>query len=237
MRQKELTDFQVFGCPDCDKEFDTHRGLSVHHTKKHDGSFGKTTTIECEVCGDEREIYEGRIERGDGKYCSAKCRHEGIKTGETRECKWCYGEFYRPDCHLDRERGGENQGQFCSPECHVEWRVETGEFRGSNHPNYKGGHRVTSIVRTLLGTRSWKTVRQDYRGEKAKCEACGEATDRALDIHHIIPVASGGVHDDDLLMALCRSCHFKADRFIEQYTEPHLLKYAPNNDGGQPDGE
>ena len=31
----------------------------------------------------------------------------------------------------------------------------------------------------------------------------------AEEVHHILPLADGGTHDDDNLMALCESCHSK----------------------------
>ena len=29
----------------------------------------------------------------------------------------------------------------------------------------------------------------------------------AQEVHHIVPLAEGGTHDEDNLMALCKSCH------------------------------
>jgi hypothetical protein len=233
MRQSTLDEYQSTGveCEDCGETFEN---IKVHHGMTKCGPTKFKETLTCEFCGGEFEKYESKLKRkGRGTYCSEECHNQAQKTGEERQCKQCGEGFYRPDCHLNRERGGKNHGCFCSPECHIEWRVDTGEFRGSNHPVYKGGGRLTSIVRTLLSEQPWTTVRSEYRSDIVECESCGCQTDRELDVHHVIPVASGGTNNDALLMALCRSCHFKADRFIEKYTEPHLVKYAQSN-GGEP---
>lgn len=50
----------------------------------------------------------------------------------------------------------------------------------------------------------------DERG--CKCEACGWRApeymeDCGLDLHHVIPVASGGSDDEENLLLLCGNCH------------------------------
>lgn len=229
MENTTLADFQTFDCPDCSKSFDTSRGLSVHHTKMHDGSVGGKVTLECEVCGDEFEKWESHVrrEKGEGKHCSKECLAKAQKTGETRKCKVCGDEFYRPDCHLNRGRGGEQEGSFCSPECAIEWRVSTGALRGENHPMWKGGHSLVGRAKTQLSNQSWPNIAADYREQAPSvCEMCGETPDRELDVHHIIPVASGGTNGDWNLMALCRSCHRTVEVRTKEFTEPHLLKFV-----------
>lgn len=229
MEHTTLSDFQRFDCPDCSRSFDTSRGLSVHHTKKHDGSVGEQVVLECEVCGGTFQKWKSHLrrEKGEGRYCSDECRAEGLRTGETKQCEVCGEEFYRPNCHLTRDRGGEHQGSFCSPECAVEWRVSTGALRGENHPMWKGGHSLVGRVKTQLSDRSWPSIAADHRGQvSGKCEMCGEVPDRELDVHHIIPVATGGTNEDWNLMALCRSCHRTVEVQTKEFTEPHLLKFA-----------
>lgn len=43
-----------------------------------------------------------------------------------------------------------------------------------------------------------------------KCVECG--SEEELEIHHRVPVAEGGTHDEDNLETLCRSCHMEKHR-------------------------
>ena len=57
--------------------------------------------------------------------------------------------------------------------------------------------------------RAWKKIRAHYIQAHPLCEQCeqeGRLTP-AEEVHHILPLANGGAHDDDNLMALCKSCH------------------------------
>ncbi len=55
----------------------------------------------------------------------------------------------------------------------------------------------------------WPAVRRRYITAHPLCEMClreGRTT-AAQEVHHIVPLADGGTHDEDNLMALCKSCH------------------------------
>lgn len=55
----------------------------------------------------------------------------------------------------------------------------------------------------------WPAVRRRYITAHPLCEMClreGRTT-AAQEVHHIVPLAEGGTHDEDNLMALCKSCH------------------------------
>ena len=57
--------------------------------------------------------------------------------------------------------------------------------------------------------RAWKRIRDSYIAEHPLCEQCqrdGKLTP-AEEVHHIQPLAQGGTHARDNLMALCPSCH------------------------------
>ena len=59
--------------------------------------------------------------------------------------------------------------------------------------------------------RAWQRIRSNYAKEHPFCEEClkeGRLT-KTEQIHHIKPLAEGGTHDRDNLMALCTSCHAK----------------------------
>jgi 5-methylcytosine-specific restriction protein A len=57
--------------------------------------------------------------------------------------------------------------------------------------------------------RAWKRIRDRYIKAHPLCEECnrnGRLTP-AQEVHHIIPLAGGGTHDEGNLMALCKECH------------------------------
>ena len=57
--------------------------------------------------------------------------------------------------------------------------------------------------------RAWKRIRDRYVEAHPLCEECmnqGRMT-QATEVHHILPLARGGTHDESNLMALCTSCH------------------------------
>jgi 5-methylcytosine-specific restriction protein A len=56
---------------------------------------------------------------------------------------------------------------------------------------------------------AWRIIRNRYIAAHPLCEKCtgaGRVTP-AREVHHILPLAKGGTHDEDNLMALCSSCH------------------------------
>lgn len=63
-----------------------------------------------------------------------------------------------------------------------------------------------------------QSVRDDANGV---CEWCEEAVD-LLHAHHIIPALADGSNSEEMLMALCVSCHARADL----YTARHLVEYS-----------
>lgn len=57
--------------------------------------------------------------------------------------------------------------------------------------------------------RAWKRIRDRYIRAHPLCEECkknGRLTE-AQEVHHILPLARGGTHDDKNLMSLCTPCH------------------------------
>ena len=58
-------------------------------------------------------------------------------------------------------------------------------------------------------TAHWRRLRKYYLIEYPLCANCLNKgiTTQATEVHHILPLAAGGTHDYDNLMALCHSCH------------------------------
>jgi len=60
----------------------------------------------------------------------------------------------------------------------------------------------------------WKRVKGIVRQRDQVCRRCAktpEENGRALDVHHIEPFRFSGDHSLENLVALCRSCHMRAD--------------------------
>lgn len=57
----------------------------------------------------------------------------------------------------------------------------------------------------------WRRVRALYISAHPLCEECGKhgKLTPSQEVHHILPLADGGTHDETNLMALCKSCHSK----------------------------
>jgi 5-methylcytosine-specific restriction protein A len=55
----------------------------------------------------------------------------------------------------------------------------------------------------------WRRIRNRYIETHPLCEEClkTERYTPAQEVHHILPLEKGGTHNEDNLMALCKSCH------------------------------
>lgn len=61
---------------------------------------------------------------------------------------------------------------------------------------------------------AWKEIKAAVRERDRVCRECGrtpEENGRALDVHHLDPFRFSGDNSMDNLVALCRSCHMRAD--------------------------
>ncbi|MBE6926886.1 MAG: HNH endonuclease [Ruminococcaceae bacterium] len=59
--------------------------------------------------------------------------------------------------------------------------------------------------------RVWKRIRDSYVQQHPVCELCQRDGNfvPTEEIHHKVPLAEGGTHARDNLIALCKSCHAK----------------------------
>jgi len=57
--------------------------------------------------------------------------------------------------------------------------------------------------------RAWKKIRARFLLQHPLCEQCRleNRLTPAQEVHHIVPLANGGTHDENNLLALCKSCH------------------------------
>jgi hypothetical protein len=149
------------GCPTCEKEFESRRGLGVHHSSVHDEQLPNRQCNECKT------QFHSEYEK---KYCSKSCRKKGVSyTGadnpnyrggkESTECELCGDPFkYYPS---------EKEGLYCS-DC-----VETREWReqppldGKNNPRWKGGE--LKLECAACGGTVWRYP-SDVTGEVTVCD-------------------------------------------------------------------
>jgi len=78
---------------------------------------------------------------------------------------------------------------------------------GPGNPNWKGGP-------ALAYGAYWKATKIKVRDRDKVCTNCGKTPQqngRALDVHHLEPFRFSGDNSLDNLVALCRSCHMRAD--------------------------
>ena len=96
--------------------------------------------------------------------------------------------------------------RFCSRRCWYESGL-TPSLRGSRNRRWRGG-------KALSYGPGWKQIKLQVRARDGVCRTCGktpEQNGRALDVHHLDPYRFSGNNDLRNLLALCRSCHMRAD--------------------------
>ena len=174
----------------------------------------------CDECG---EVFEHPPSR-DRHLCSRECYHSwrrGRFTGENsgswkeklqKECSWCGTAFEVIPARESQE--------FCSKRCAYDYQTTV---IGPDNPLWRNGTDIPNAVRHALGPRSWgKTIDEHHETADDECAVCGDTSaenGRRLSVHHIVPVAAGGVHGDWNFMMLCQSCHTKVEAYTEAIPE------------------
>jgi hypothetical protein len=170
----------------------------------------------CDVCGSGYTVKPSKA--SESRYCSRDCQFEGQRNEVvTRQCSWCSDDITRKIHHFRGETA------FCDTECKSAYLSKNRQ--GDANPAWKGGKRIVTRVRSCISERSWNKIAAEKRAEAGhKCENCGDAQpDRKLSVHHIIPLASGGTHEDWNLMVLCAPCHRRIENKTRNFTQPHLF--------------
>lgn len=179
-------------------------------------------TRQCAQCGGD--ITRCVAHFNERPFCDHDCYGEWLSENQSGpdspnwkrarvECESCGTELWRKPHQLD------GRTHVCSAECRGDWMSET--YWGPNSPCWEGGYKLTDILRRCLGNRSWTSYKRGARESAAgNCEMCGESDPtQALDVHHIIPLTSGGCNTPELLMALCKECHMKAEAYVKAVPE------------------
>lgn len=130
----------TFSCPKCGDEFDTRRGLGVHHTRAHGERLPNRV---CAQCGDEFHCTYQK------KYCSEECREQCVSYEGVNNPNY-QGKKTRSCCELCGAKfeyyASEKAGLYCS-DC-----IETKQWRtvpqseGQDHHRWSGGKQEYTCV-------------------------------------------------------------------------------------------
>lgn len=173
------------------------------------------------VCSHCEKSYECPIFKANRKpYCSEAC-WKAHKKAKPIHCSHCE-VWFTPMKMMNYKHGkrliGVNNRSVCSAEClngfmrhNKERKRKISEaFTGTRHPNWQGGSRHISY--RGVGWNKVANMVRDRAGHR--CEKCGvgeSETGRRLDVHHEIPFHQKGSNRASNLIALCKTCHTKAD--------------------------
>lgn len=178
---------------------------------------GGKVTVECAVCGAEKEVWPAVDRERERYYCSEDClaqwntehltgRDNPLwKESVTVECAWCgKPKEVVPAVSQRSER------HFCNHSCFGEWRSEYAA--GQNSHAWKGGSP------SYYGPTWRRKRRKVLERDEYECVVCGEGPDelgRNPDVHHIVPVRCFGekesAHQLGNLITLCRDHHNDAE--------------------------
>lgn len=227
-RQSSLNEFESSGpaCPTCDRDdFASTRGMRMHHAKTHGESIAGTR-FECDWCGESARKKPNHYATDTNHFCSPDCQKAHKQSTDARvatDCDWC-GDTLR----VYSWRVETRDNIYCNRDCRGAALSE--RQRGDANPAWAGGNPTWGTdVRYHLGPASWHSIAKRER-ERAeyRCEKCGEhrppeSDQRALEVHHLIPLSAGGTNRAWNLMALCAACHRRADSFVSDYVDAVLI--------------
>ncbi len=159
--------------------------------------------VPCQRCG---KIFYAKpfwAKKGYGKYCSAKCHHTAMRTGQEKTCSVCGKLSYKTQKSLKGSKSGKF---FCSKRCQTLWRNQL--YIGDKHKNFKTGEFV------------YRAVMERARVPKT-CSLCKTTDYRVLAVHHIDKNRKNNRLEN--LAWLCHNCHF----LVHHYEEERLRFMVP----------
>ena len=134
-----------------------------------------------------------------GVYCSRSCKDEAQRRPASFTCMAC-GRT------VSTYRSQARKRRYCSHQCYRN-HYNAAFFSGFRNGNWRGG-------RAMSYGPGWKQTKELVRARDQVCRSCGKtpgSNGRALDVHHLQPFRFSGDNSLDNLVALCRSCHMRAD--------------------------
>lgn len=162
----------------------------------------------CFMCSKNIDLKKGMPQNRGRLFCSKECKSDYSQKFKTKYinmekekksiCQFCGEEF-----NFSKFK------KFCSKGCRWNYKIKNitwGMF--GNQPREK-----------LIKIRSHlhQPLIREYYFERAnfQCQQCGAIReDKALEIHHILPLYKGGNNDPDNLIVLCKKCHQKKHKIM-----------------------
>lgn len=236
-KKQNLLDSQdnVFCDADCQGEW-----LAENNAGEDHHQYKERVVVECDWCGETFERLPSKLSRAENHYCSTACHGKGefgTNTGDdhpnwgggkgTTECAQCGAELT-----MKRYRIKKFENNFCDHGCYGDWISRN--LSGSNSPHWAGGGTITRALRRVIRGTRWRTASAAVREESDGCYFCGDQDPKKLDGHHIVPVLAGGVHEDELLMSLCPSCHRTVEAFTQERIERPIADIIREESGHAP---
>lgn len=247
MKQSELTDYNIsgakswFNCTVCNQRtarLDSElrqtddptcsvecRGKlqSQRQTGSNNPNWdGGKETLSCDSCGGP--VAKDPATVREHNFCSRDCWGEFASENRVGEDNPAYAsiEVECDECGSPKAVKPyrlENQSHhFCDMECRDKG------FTGQSNPRWGGGASISDALRRLMGPRSWSHISEKFREGIDECYKCGKTpTDRALDVHHIVPMICGGTNAEELLMPLCGTCHKTVERYTKDFIDPVMI--------------
>lgn len=127
-------------CPECDANFQTRRGLGVHHSSVHGE---RLPNRKCENCGDEFYCSYKK------KFCSGPCRLEAVSY-EGRSNPNYQGKKQQTACELCGDGfeyyPSEKEGRYCSSCVESEQWRSLPDIEGAQNPRWTGGKQEFSCT-------------------------------------------------------------------------------------------
>jgi len=206
-------------CPTCGDQFGHTQGMKTHHALAHGESIAGVV-CECEYCGEEYRADPGEAE--ERQYCSQECADRSRRVERLEfTCENCGESFGRAPGLAQY-----NANRFCGPDCYGEWYSENRS--GMNSHAWRGGNSdLYNHIRANIGPLSWPRARENARESGDVCHLCGERpVRRNLQMHHIIPILTGGTNGGWNLLPLCPTCHRKVERKTKEFTDPVIKELA-----------
>lgn len=181
---------------------------------------GGKVTVECHICGEEKQVKQYRLHRSDNFFCSDECSGVWMSenmSGEDNplynqrevECDYCGDTTEKIPTRIERSKR-----DFCSHGCHSKWESEN--LIGPDSPHWTGGRRDYGP--------GWNEDKREAVRERdgRMCHECGISGarniaefGRKLDVHHLVVPDSDtnpAVHNAQRnLVSLCIPCHHKAE--------------------------
>ena len=144
--------------------------------------------VSCKFCSKSFSSKPSWILKGFGKFCSASCHHQSLRSGKEVKCFICGKDSYKT---LKALKNSKSKKYFCGKSCQTKWR--NSEFIGKKHSNW------------TTGEYSYRSVLK-RNGVIPVCKLCKTKDRRILAVHHIDENHSN--NEIKNLTWLCHNCHF-----------------------------